>query len=560
MRRPPKPKIAGSNPATPAFYFTRNSIFANSQVKRPILKQHDHHNGRDRMDEEKSTTAKQAERAHNILPDPYGSGFIRTDNPLERTLEKWEVQERRRLQAGKFARNKFLMMLRIMFGFSIAIVALFTALIPSESVTNPLQVFLIWFVPVGMAILPPLLASESMWSATQAKLSLRELGSLHMTHKQSLRSQPGMDRVLEGLIDVRRHIWTNVSLGMMALFLLGFATAITVDTIAWNLALLVAMTLGFAHMFHSIFTSETVRQQGDLMPYLAHHSPTHHPTQLGSILSEMLVLHLDPDLTIEWNEWMKNFNESVLPGFDKAQSWERLLYVLYLEMKSEISSSEALDEIKEFIRNDAIEEMILNRNNLFHWRSFQRLISHARNWQPGAFQLLERLQLDLISGRPEYLRSEWRMDVALDKICVGGAGHLFIALNNQSFEEKVARIEVICPDGEPLSRDHRFEVAPCPPPTGPVLLRNDGENDALDWMPRYLQRGVVLWLSIAWNKTNNSLQNVQVILRDSEGIVIESLVLQTYSTRGVNQNNWNKKKEEERVRKLSLRPFPNFTD
>jgi len=535
-------------------------IIHSKKAKRPILKQHNQYDRRATMDDEKSATTKQVERAHNILPDPYGSGFTRTDNPLERTLEKWEVQERRRLQAGKIARNKFLMLLRILFGFSIAIVALFTALIPEESVGNPLHVFLIWFVPVGIAILPPLLASESMWSATQAKLSLRELGSLHMTHKQSLRSQPGMDRVIEGLTDVRRHILTNVFLGMVALFLLGFATAITPDTIAWNLALLVAMTLGFAHMFHSIFTSETVRQQGDLMPYLTHHSPTHHPTQLGSILSEMLVLHLDPDLTIEWNEWMRKFDESVLPGFDKEQSWERLLYVLYLDMKAEITSHEALEEIKEFIRNDAIDDLILDRNHLFHWRSFQRLISHARNWQPGAFQLLERLQLDLISGRPEYLRSDWRMDIALDKECVGGAGHLFIALNNQTFEEKVARIEVICPDGEPLSRDHRFEVAPCPPPTGPVQLRNDGDNDALDWMPRYLQRGVVLWLSIAWNKTNNALQNVQVILRDSEGIVIESSVLETISTRAMNQNSWNKNKEEERVRKLSLRPFPNFTD
>jgi hypothetical protein len=236
------------------------------------------------------------------------------------------------------------------------------------------------------------------------------------------------------------------------------------------------------------------------------------------------------------------------------------LYVLYLDMKAEITSNEALEEMKEFIRNDAIEDLILDRNHLFHWRSFQRLISHARNWQPGAFQLLERLQLDLISGRPEYLRSDWRMDIALDKECVGGAGHLFIALNNQTFEEKVARIEVICPNGEPLSRDHRFEVAPCPPPTGPVQLRNDGDNDALDWMPRYLQRGVVLWLSIAWNKSNNSLQNVQVILRDSDGIVIESSVLETRSTRAINQNSWNKTKEDERVRKLSLRPFPNFTD
>ena len=540
---------------------TRLWHVAYGEIKRPIF--HGalrNTEGNEVDEEEQASTPTQAERIHNILPDPYGSGFQRTDNPLERTIEKWEIQDKRRLKAGRIARNQFLIMLRVLFGFSIAVVALYTALIPEQSVNNPFEVIVLWFIPVGIAILPPLFASESMWSATQAKLSLRELGSLHMSHKQSLRTQPGMDRVLEGLIDVRRHILANVVLAMLSLFLLGFATAITPGTVAWNLALLVAMTFGFAHMFHSMFTTESVRQQGDLMPYLAHHSPTHHPTQLGSILSEMLVLHLDPDLVIEWNEWMKSFNESVLPGFDKEQSWERLLYVLFLEMNGEISPHDAFEEIKEFIRNDAIEDLVLNKDNLFHWRSFQRLLSHAQNWQPGAFQLLERLQLDLLSGRPEYLRSDWRMDVALDKLCVGGKGHLFIALNNQSFEEKVARIEVICPDGEPVSRDHRFEVQPCPPPTGPVALRNDGDNDALDWMPRYLQRGVVLWLSIAWNRMENNLQNVQVILRDSEGIVIESQVLATRSISPTRQGQWGRRKMEESTRKLALLPFPEFNE
>ena len=32
------------------------------------------------------------------LPDPYGHGFARTENPLERTMEKWQQQEQ--LRAG----------------------------------------------------------------------------------------------------------------------------------------------------------------------------------------------------------------------------------------------------------------------------------------------------------------------------------------------------------------------------------------------------------------------------------------------------------------------------
>ena len=32
--------------------------------------------------------------ATSVLPDPYGHGFTRAENPIERTMEKWEQQER----------------------------------------------------------------------------------------------------------------------------------------------------------------------------------------------------------------------------------------------------------------------------------------------------------------------------------------------------------------------------------------------------------------------------------------------------------------------------------
>ena len=76
--------------------------------------------------------------------------------------------------------------------------------------------------------------------------------------------------------------------------------------------------------------------------------------------------------------------------------------------------------------------------------------------------------------------------------------HLFIGLNNQTFEHAVARIEVVCPGGEPFARDHRFELQACPPPRQAVSLHAEGEDDALDWVPRYLQQGVVLWVGVSW--------------------------------------------------------------
>ena len=490
------------------------------------------------------------------LPDPYGHGFVRAENPIQRTTEKWQRQEDIRLKVGAFARRGILLTARVLLGLSVAIVALTSVLFPENAPPNPGYVLLFWFVPFSLCILPPLLAGEAMWQSIQARISLREIDDEAVGGKLSLRSQPGMDRILEGITDVRRHNSINALLAFSAVFLLGLGTVIAEDSLVWNLSFLVAMTLGFAHTFHSYFTTDTVRQQGDKMPCLVHHAPTHHPTQLGSILGELIVLHLDPDLYLEWLDWLTAFRKSILPGYDKDQSWERVLYVLHLHANEELSDEKALAELTEFIRPDALDKILLDETSIFNWRSLQRLLEHARVWQPSAFRLLERLQLDLLSGSPILLRSPWRMDVALDSECEEGTGHLFIALNNQSFNPMVARIEVVCPGGEPVVRDHRFELQPCPPPRHAVELNAASEDDALDWVPRYLQKGVVLWLGVAWSGKLQGERYVQVILRDDEGVVIESRVLRTIVKNRNSSHYRQKNKKLEHARLWASKPLP----
>jgi len=89
----------------------------------------------------------------------------------------------------------------------------------------------------------------------------------------------------------------------------------------------------------------------------------------------------------------------------------------------------------------------------------------------------------------------------------------------------------LVPNGEPESRTHRFELAACPPPRNPLQLSSKNDEDCLDWLPRYLQKGVVLWMNIAWNRSFYGKTNIQVVLRDQENIVLESKVLITEVTR-----------------------------
>ena len=490
------------------------------------------------------------------LPDPYGHGFVRAEDPVQRTMERWLQQEKLRMHFGTFARHRLMVTVRLLFGVSVSLVALFSVILPDYAPPNPGYVMIIWAFPLLLGTVPPVLASESMWQAMQARISLREIDDKSTSGKLSLRSQPGMDRILEALTDVRRHNTINIMLALSAVFLLGLGTVIKQDTLVWNLAFLVSMTLGFAHSFHAFFTTEMVRQQGDTMPCLVHHAPTHHPTQLGSILGELIVLHLDPDLYLEWTEWLAKFRRSILPGYNKNQSWERVLYILHLHGKGDLSDEVAMRELQEFVRPDAIEEILLDSTAKFNWRTLQRLLAHARVWQPSAFRLLERLQVDLLAGTPNMLRSPWRMDVALDPVCDEGSGHLFIALNNQTFKQTVARIEVICPGGEPFSRAHRFDLQACPPPRHAIELNAIGEDDALDWVPRYLQQGVVLWLGVAWSGKMRGDRYVQVILRDEDGVIIESQVLRTEVKARSSTHTRKKNKNLEKARTWASRPMP----
>jgi hypothetical protein len=52
-------------------------------------------------------------------------------------------------------------------------------------------------------------------------------------------------------------------------------------------------------------------------------------------------------------------------------------------------------------------------------------------------------------------------------------------------------------------------------------------EDALDWMPKYLEKGIVLWIGVAWNENVKGRRNVQVILRDDEENILDSRIIRT---------------------------------
>ena len=461
------------------------------------------------------------------LPNPYGLGFEDTDDQLEIAKRNWKSVENQRIIFGNFAKKPIVLLFRRITGILIAIGAFAGVMAPDHPLTRPSMMIFIWVPMLIISIGPAIIAGEKAFTAMTLRSSLWKQGSFIEGNTRDIMAEPGMDRIKAGLNDVRRHNAVATILATTSLFSLILAAGLEVDSLAYNFILLVTVVTSLGLAFHSIITTNNIKILGDRLPYLVFHSPTHHPTQLDTILGDLVLAHLDPDLTQSWNNWEKDLESSILMGVDSRQARERLLYLLHLNGRGDLTVEETLSELKEFIKPMHISTLLFNPDSEFNWKRLQRLILHARAWRREVFNLLDRLQNDLLSGSTTITRDDWRMDLALSPISDGKTGHLFIALNNQTQTNRHLRVEVIVPGGMPENHIHRFELTSCPGPDSNVVLADPLVDDALDWMPRYLERGVILWIGVAWKRGTRGRRNVQVILRDDEGIVLDSRILKT---------------------------------
>ena len=461
------------------------------------------------------------------LPNPYSKDFDRGEDSISISLSDYELAEAHRLKFGRMACNPILLLTRRIAGLLMALTALAGVVAPYHPLAKPTLMILLWIPMLAISIAPAFIAGERGMTSLMLRSSLWKEEAIVKGVRRDMMAEPGMDRIKAGLNDVRMHNATATILASVSLFLLMLAAGLEPNGLAYNLVLLITLTTSLALSFHAIFTTDSIRKLGDELPYLVMHSPTHHPMKLDTILGDLVYAHLDPDHSLLWNMWEAKLPRSILPGVDKKQARERILYLLHLNSRGDLSDEETMNELKEFIKPMAIDDLLLDDDAPFNWVRLQRLIAHARAWQVEVFDLLDRLQNDLLSGAASITQNPWRMDMALASRCSNRTGHLFIALNNQTSKNRHLKVEVIVPGGMPENQVHRFELRSCPGPEGAVRITDPLVEDALDWMPKYLEKGVILWIGVAWEENVKGRRNVQVILRDDDANILDSRIIRT---------------------------------
>tara|TARA_B100001769_G_C21985621_1_gene529805 strand:- start:110 stop:979 length:870 start_codon:yes stop_codon:yes gene_type:complete len=257
------------------------------------------------------------------------------------------------------------------------------------------------------------------------------------------------------------------------------------------------------------------------------HAPTQHPTQPDTVMGDIIKTHLDPDTLLDWDDWEVMLRDALKPRQNYVITRERLFYILYLQHQGIISMQEALVELELSIKPDKINEILLDQDLVFNWKTIQRFILHAKAWQPQLFQLIDRLHNDLNRGKSAILADDWRLDLAIEKSNKSQSSHLFICVNNQSKTNQRVIVDVVVPGGLPELRTQQFEIQSSKRPPGPLPVNHETKEDVLDWAPKYLQKGAFLWLPLAWDENFGGQKVVQVILKDFEGKIIKSRTIHT---------------------------------
>lgn len=458
------------------------------------------------------------------MPQPYGDEYYKADDAVNSSKEDWEGYERNRILWGNIARNRIVLYLRVILGLAIFSHAFITWVLGDSFRLYTLFIIVFWTPPVFMSIGPAWLCGEYSRLASDSKKGLRKDGGFGVPY--DLDSRPGMDLVSDDHVNMLKTNGIQTALVFAAIALLCASTLVDVNSTPWLFTLIFSGVLGVTQSIHAYLTTSLIQQMGDKFPVLSSYAPTHHSTQFDTMFGAILEAHLDPDLRIDWDEWIQKLSGVVKPDYSFNHARERLLYLLFLNANGTISDEETKNELGEIINSEGMSDLLLDESAILNWRSIQRLILHARAWQPSASKLIGRLQDDLIRGRLARY-GDLRVDGSLDEYSEFGIGHLFIALTNHSKKRQEYTLEIITPSGEPKTREHRIMLKPSGVISEPLKLSSDEEIDVIEKLPHFMENSAIMWLRLSWPKDAYGDNLVIVNVSNPQGEIISSLVWTT---------------------------------
>ncbi|MEC7688279.1 MAG: hypothetical protein VX514_04475, partial [Candidatus Thermoplasmatota archaeon] len=394
------------------------------------------------------------------------------------------------------------------------IFCLIVLMVFSEQVeTNNIGIFMIVFP--SLVLLPSWYAAEKQFATAE-----NDFGDNNKnTDKLSLNSFPGAERILSMIrgnrLNERIRLVTFSSVGILVLLHNNFEDG-SLGNVLILMTSLILLSIGVAQ---TIRLERSIQMRSTEFKYLPFHAPTQHSSQMHTVLSDLIEAHMDPDSASQWSAWLDELKPSIRNKLPASLARERIVQAVYLSNMTGEDGTNAwkLNNILTSIVRREMRDRIMQQESTssefeeeplsptekplpFNITTLNRLLEHTEAWQPGLFRIIRRVRNDILSGNVSLTDSEWRMDHDLPLTCSDGQGDLFLMIHNFGEVEETVEVEVVVPDGLPISQTFRVTPQPTPSLPAAIPLNTMSMTETLaDRLSILMERGLVLWIGIAWS-------------------------------------------------------------
>jgi len=270
------------------------------------------------------------------------------------------------------------------------------------------------------------------------------------------------------------------------------------------------------------------------------YKPTTHQIFLDNFFGEVFSDHLDPVTFLKWDEYLAGIDKILTPTFIQkikeveedelplTFAIESMLFLYYLQYQGVLTDEQFTRELKEVINVDSAsfdikKGLLIEGSWYFSTFDIDKLFDYIKNYNPGFFNIIDRLQLELadnierLSKDPIYLDSS-----AQEVVYLNSELNIFCFLYNNAPEAKKYIIKVIAPGFEPKKLKLNIEVEGRGSfiiPNKPIPLISSEGNDIAGVLSNMLENGDTIWLTLEPRETGE--QTIQIFLLSEDGTIIE---------------------------------------
>lgn len=270
------------------------------------------------------------------------------------------------------------------------------------------------------------------------------------------------------------------------------------------------------------------------------YKPTTHQIFLDNFFAEIFSNHLDPITFLKWDDYMLGLQKILNPNFVqkiKQQepdempitfAIEKMLFLYYLKYQNVLSDELIAQELKEVINIDDkvfnIEKGLLMENNYYFSKNdIYKIFKFIRRYNPGFFNIIDRLQLELADNIERLSKDPIYMDSSSQEIVyINDELNIMIYLFNNTPAGKKYSVRVITPGFDPKELVLDIEVegrGTFKIPEKPIPLTAMGETDICGVLSVMLENGDTTWITLEPREVGE--QTIQIFLESVDGTIIE---------------------------------------